>query len=373
MRVVYITGSFEFSRDGVGDYTRLIARECERLGHAVCLIALNDRYINDCVDSDSLKTVDALDNPQSSDQSLNLIRLSSKKPWAERIKITREVIKKFSPDFVSLQFVCYGYHSKGIAWGLSSRLKEMIGTIPVHIMFHELWINEGPGVLFKHKFLGWVQRYFILKIINRLNVRVLHTSNPAYLALLQQNGIRSNLLPLFGNIPIKEFKCEQSDVLKIGIFGTIYPQWPTEPLLQLLQKTGKKIKIFHAGRMGAGVDLWEKMKSDYDTVFEFDQLGELSVEEISHFISSLDFGIATTSWELIGKSGTVAALLEHGIPVIVNRDDIHYKGWTETGYSPLLIKLGDDLPEKMAMVGRGVPNRILTDITRQFLNDLNTI
>ena len=68
--------------------------------------------------------------------------------------------------------------------------------------------------------------------------------------------------------------------------------------------------------------------------------------------------------------GEQVSMLEHGLPVLVNRDDVHYPGWLETGYSPLLIKMAGNLPERLASARRASPRRILPDVARQFLDDL---
>ena len=39
-----------------------------------------------------------------------------------------------------------------------------------------------------------------------------------------------------------------------------------------------------------------------------------------------DLGIASHPWALIGKSGAAAAMLEHGLPVLVPRDDWRLRG-----------------------------------------------
>ena len=45
MKIIFLTGSLEKGRTGVGDYTRLLVSECKRLGHEVQTIALNDLFI----------------------------------------------------------------------------------------------------------------------------------------------------------------------------------------------------------------------------------------------------------------------------------------------------------------------------------------
>jgi hypothetical protein len=43
MKLLFITGCLEPGKDGVGDYTRELATECARRGHAVFLISLNQQ------------------------------------------------------------------------------------------------------------------------------------------------------------------------------------------------------------------------------------------------------------------------------------------------------------------------------------------
>jgi len=54
--------------------------------------------------------------------------------------------------------------------------------------------------------------------------------------------------------------------------------------------------------------------------------GEWSAAEISKLLQTLDLGLATTPLEVIQKSGSAAAMLEHGLPLLVIRDDWHLRG-----------------------------------------------
>ena len=51
------------------------------------------------------------------------------------------------------------------------------------------------------------------------------------------------------------------------------------------------------------------------------ETGELATADISHLLGAADLGIASHPWALIGKSGAAAAMIEHGLPVLVPRDD----------------------------------------------------
>lgn len=356
VKIAFISSCLEPGKDGVGDYTTLLAGECERRGHATRLLALNDPHVD------------------SAAAGAARLRLSSSLRWAERVRQAREFLPEFGPDFVSLQFVCYGFHPRGIDFALAGRLREIIGDCPVHIMFHELWIGVENGAPIKDRFFGSLQRACVLNIVSKLNVRSAHASNAAYVELLQERNIRASLLPLFGAIPFSGTGAslrQQGDTLVFGMFGSLHPVWPPEPLFSLLRKTGKKIVVAHIGRLGAGGALWEKMGRDYAGAIEFRRLGEQPAEKIAEFFrSETDFGIATTPWEIAGKSASVAAMLEHGLPVIVNRDDWHAGSGAMAHASPLLVKMDESLPEKIPTIQRAAPQSLLSPIAGQFLDSL---
>ena len=44
MKIVFLCGSLEPGRDGVGDYTRMLAAEIIRKGHNAAIVALADKY-----------------------------------------------------------------------------------------------------------------------------------------------------------------------------------------------------------------------------------------------------------------------------------------------------------------------------------------
>jgi hypothetical protein len=356
MKIAFLISCLEPGRDGVGDYTAHLAEECRRLGHSASLLALNDPFASHAIEAPGL------------------LRLPASQPWSKRATRASAWIKHFAPDFVSLQFVCYGYHPRGLDLRLAARLHEMIGDHPVQIMFHELWIGAEKGSPLKSRLTGAIQRHGVLDVIRRLGTKVVHTSNPAYRALLQHRGVAAELLPLFGSIPLLQTgtvpPADAGKNRRFGIFGTLHPVWPPEPLFTQLRQLGGKQTILHIGHPGSGAVLWEKMTREYADDFEFHAAGAQSPEKIAELFATLDFGIATTPWEIIGKSASTAAMLEHGLPVIVNRDDVHYPGWKAEGYSPLLIKMGEDLPGRLAEIRRAAPCRILPDVARQFLDDL---
>ena len=337
------------------------------MGHEVFLLALNDPYCEE----------------NSADQGFT--RLSGLRPWVERCERARSLLARFAPDIISLQFVCYGFHPRGFVGGLARDLKKVFGVTPVQITFHELWIGAETGAGLKDRVIGGVQRRGVIRLLEELRPQLALTTNPAYLALLLALPLRFKLeigerLPLFGAIPMPSENAAAARpdpatpgaAWAFGIFGSLHPIWPPEPLLGRLLATGRKISLTHAGNIGQGRQLWEKMQREYGDRIAFERLGELSVSEAAAFFARMDFGIAATPWEIIGKSASAAAMLEHGLPVVVNRDDVHYRGWHEEGYSPLLIKMGVDLAQRLEQSKRQTPRSIRAEVARQLVAGLDS-
>jgi len=244
-----------------------------------------------------------------------------------------------------------------------------------------------------------------------LKPRALHTSNATYAGLLKrESGIRVNLrlfgrrpfwvscrwrsgftateLPLFGNIPVLDLGPEPllpAQLAAAGVpadpagrngwwlalfFGTLHPEWQPEPLTGILsraaKRAGKRLCMVSAGRMGAsGEALWEKMSRENGPEIVFVKCGEQSGGQISTLLQIADFGIAVTPWELMGKSGTVAAMLDHGLPVLYTRDNGNAEGSAE---SPLFHRCDAALEAKLvAGLQKQEPNPRVREICARFL------
>ena len=109
----------------------------------------------------------------------------------------------------------------------------------------------------------------------------------------------------------------------------------------------------------------------YGSDIELWRGGEQSVEKISQFFLSTDFGISSTPLSLIGKSASVAAMLDHGLPVIVNRNDVHFRGIPEIApMSGLLIPVDENFLKRLAALKRQPPRPRLPEVAAQFLSDI---
>jgi hypothetical protein len=369
MRIVILCGGLEPGRDGVGDYSLYLAKALRCLGHSVLVIALNDRWLPEHSPAASHETPDGV----------TVKRLSSFLPWGERTDRVHGLLTNFHAEWVSLQLVCYGYHPKGVLFGFSRHLRRLAPACGNwQVIFHELWIGYDRGCPWKQRVNGAMQRYSIQRCIQALRPKLIETSTPLFQSLLKTIGIEASVLPLPGNIPVNpdagrgwflEVLGEpggavpaekRGEYLAGGFFGTLYPNWKPEPFFSSLRavarRTGQQVSIFAAGRMGEGEEsIWNRLPKAYPD-FHFRKLGELPAGRVSQYLQNLDFGIAASPWMVIGKSGAAAAMLDHGLPVMVPRNDYRPRQdfTVEPPADPLLILADQDVSDRFLA---GLPRR----------------
>ena len=351
MKIAILAPCLEHGRDGIGDYSHGLAKGTRENGHSVFLVGLSDRFVS------------------TPTKQPSMIRLPAAAPWRLKAQWLKAELEAFSPDVVSLQFVCYGFHPKGFCWPVADYLRQALGKTPVHLMLHELWLGAERSATLKDRLIGWVQRRCVLNLFSKLNIHKVYTSNAAYRAVLSRNRVDAEILPLFGAIPVRPNlrRKQTNDAWRFVMFGALHPVWPPVELLAYLLGLGRQVRIEHVGQIRGGATLWWKMVRDYGAQNDFHLWGEQPPEVIAQIFADADFGIATTPWELIGKSASVAAMLEHGLPVIVNRDEVHFDEWGQEGYDPQLIKMGPDLPARLVAAQRREAHSRLPDVTKRIL------
>ena len=356
MRVAFLCGSLEPWRDGVGDYTRRLANDLQAAGHQVLVIALADPFID--------RVVELHQEPGG----IAVLRLPKALWQARQLQAVQVALDSFAPDWVSLQLVVYAYDDRGLLRDLGQQLQRLSGTARRHVMFHELWIGAAAHCPMKERLVGWLQRQLLLRALNRWQPLVLHTSNPVYRQLLQREGLQALPLRVPGSIVIERIShrdaraalatrlrltAEQGgQMIMAGVFGAVHPEWADALVLQRLQLScaaqGRQLVLLHMGRAGAaGNALWQQLRSTLAGKVPLHSLGELPPRELSEVLRGLDMGLATTPWALAGKSSTIAAMLEHGLPVLVTRNDYQLRGQStpEPDSHPLLLRYVDALPE----------------------------
>lgn len=365
MNVAFLTSSLEPGKDGVGDYTRRLAAECMRQGHRVALLALNDAHVSGQVNGVQ----------ETEGVSLTTLRLPSGMPWTLRVKEARFWLDSFNPDWVSLQLVLFGFHPKGLCFGLGKRLAAINAKAPWHIMFHELWVGLGERSSIKHRIWGTIQKSIVKALIKRLQPRAINTQTEPYRHVLDQAGIQASILRLFSNIPYARndgpevvADCfvghtlpklgTRSQLYLVGVFGGIHPEWSASEsitmLVPLVRRSHKRLVMILFGKSGLKAEGLLHIKQSLAGHAEVVIAGEQTDLQISKILQSLDLGLATSPWQIIEKSGAVAAMLEHGLPVLITRDDWRLKG---TPTAPPLSSVSRLLLPKQLSLLPGLPTR----------------
>lgn len=385
MKLLFLCASLEPGRDGVGDYTRHVATECAARNKDAAIIALNDKHSDGSTDEKA--------------GDVSILRLSQNLSWRERIRKATERVRDIGPDWISWQFVPYGFHPKGLAQPALLHFARAVSGPRCHIMFHELWNDLATGEPARLRLIGWMQRRGILKFLKQLAPNLVHTSNDAYAAALARENCRARVLPLFGNMPIavapavacrtkalsflpvNETQTAGSDdaFFTAVTFGTLHPQWNPQPTAVWISKTaaglGRRPGLLISGRAGAYAEKVKTIFLNTDVVVV--ETGEQDANTISMILQGADIGIASSPWALIGKSGTASAMRDHGLPVLVPRDDWRLKTGSVPGRSQhsLFARMTDLNTSDATMrwlSSRGIPRLTLTDVANDFLSQLET-
>ena len=321
----------EPGKDGVGDYTRKLATALLLEGHSVSVMALNDPYIINIVHKDF----------PTDNETLISYRIPATWSSSKRFNHAKTFLDQFKPDWISLQFVIYSFHPKGLPFNLGSQLADLIKGSHLHIMFHEIWIGFTEISPLRHKIVGFLQRLIIKSLILRLGATLITTTNGLYQSILKRNNIEAKILPLFSNIPVTDLdKCFISDVYSklsihkkfrsswkiIGVFGSVFPQAKLEltlkQQLEIASEENKSIAFISFGKADdLGLRELERIKNIFYSSIQFCHLGELPALKVSSLFQILDLGVACTPKQHLGKSGVFAAMRLHGLEVLISNED----------------------------------------------------
>ena len=118
---------------------------------------------------------------------------------------------------------------------------------------------------------------------------------------------------------------------------------------------------------------WKEITQFRETEVSWAEIGELEAESMSNALLNLNYGLTSTPWDLVGKSGAIAAMVEHGIPVFVS-----VAGGTQNAplvigdaYRRLIHRVNDDLRETLvAGLAKGTPREGLDMVSDRFMQQL---
>jgi hypothetical protein len=365
MKIIFLCGSLEPGKDGVGDYTRRLVAELIRQGHQCGIIAIMDKDVQETIK----------ETQDCEHINIPVLRLPFKKGFVLNCQEAKHWLDIFNPEWISLQYVPFSFHHKGLPFGLDVAINNLVNDRKLHIMFHELWVGIHKRASFKLQIWGLVQRVIIRSFIKNVSPFSIHTQAKLYQFQLKKIGTNAFLLPLFSNIEVTPCKTRIEDFNKLSfvLFGTIHPGAPVEEFLGGVSKYAFKnnlmVEIIFIGRSGRELQKWIEICQSKKIMIKV--LGEQSSQKISEVLSNSDFGITTTPLLTAEKSGTVAAMYEHGLYVLCVCREWEVKGFP-TDYTPFgmqLFKEGD-LIHYLSMKNENVVINSVAKISTQFLDSL---
>ncbi|MBO9699688.1 MAG: hypothetical protein J7604_05715 [Sporocytophaga sp.] len=368
MKILFLSGSLEVGKDGVGDYCRRLSGELIRIGHNAKIIALNDNFVNNSIREVHLDRETPID----------VLRFSSTISRNEKIQIAHNFAVEFKPDYISLQFVPYAYQSRGLPYQLVNDLKKIYKCCNWHIMFHELWL-ENRGAL-KQRIISILQQKIIATLVRKIKPSVINVSIKKNQNKLTQNGISSSILELFGNIPVTsdishDCLVTNSDSIKLLYFG-VSPRADFRDVLinkivEFVYGIGVSCELLLATNENLDKTIFvQKLLELIPDKFKIIDLGFLEEKDLSSIMQyGATVGIARSEPDLLGKSGSAISMLEHGLPVwlpkLNGNDLLDFDFRREIIYS--------NLYEAVRRIEKLGPEERLSNIAVQFMAQLKTI
>jgi hypothetical protein len=368
MRVVFLCGSLELGRDGVGDYVRRLAVSLADQGCEVAAISLNDKHCTELYEG----------TQEEEGKKLNVVRIPASWTEKHRFQYAKKCIDEFSPSWISLQFVPYSFHPKGIP----SKLGKYLSTLKSpgrkwHIMFHELWIGTGS---LKETLISIYQRLIIIRILNTLKPAAINVSISLNQHRLKQVGFNSAILNLFGNIP--KANLVENDPITQPLQGKkniLYFGGPPRSEFRTQVITGLKdfcshftepVNIVLVSGNSQEKDHFVKILETELSIYQSTiiDLGFLETDQLSNLMTTCSAGIIRSDPRYIGKSGSAISMLEHGLPVWMPKWD--GVKTLEYGFRKELIYA--NLSEAVSSPGQAQYQSLLPGVVQTFISQLNS-
>lgn len=330
LKICFICSCLEPGRDGVGDYVRRLGGELIRRGFNVLVLSLNDKFI-----SQEFNSIQFIDSTE-----LSVLRFPAVKTYTDRKIWFTNQLTQFNPDWVSLQFVNFGFHPYGLPTDLIRLLLPLKSKVNLHLMFHELWCGMSAHATFKEKMLGFFQKGFIKLLYKSLKPNQVFTNVPPYAAYLHTIGIQSTVVPIFGNIPVDEWGSDSDwytfvdnlpikrllnsskEWLVIGFFGTVYPVPDLQAMIEKIRTAAKqinrKVAVLKIGS-NRGEDL--EATTQHLEAITYWHIGVSPPAIINRVMQLVDLAIITSPADRLDKSGAAVAWLERGRPILLSSED----------------------------------------------------
>ena len=387
MSLVIVVGGLEPMRDGIGDHSRRLAAALIKRGIPTALLALADQVVED----DSRRARQSDDGVE-----IETLRLSTRVPFQERAAQGRRFIEEVGGRHALFAFSPYQFDLRGVVSRALVELPEMVEGMTSSILFHETWIGEEETDGLWTRLVGFTQRRLVQMLAHDLKPVKLYSTNPVYRHMLDAYDIKTQVVPHCGNVPVQETRADDwlpqalaaagiamgpnglKDFYLIGLFGSLYRGLELPRLLPsfeaVARRKGRKPLIANIGIIGNGAQ-WARWKLVYGERFGLVDLGPTTVLRISQFINTVDLGVSTTTLALVGKSGTAAAFIEHGVPLLLPVEYPHFRHWRETmmsEYPPNCYRVTPDIVDRLCAARRLPPRPLLPPLVDKLARDLGS-
>ncbi|MEK6481690.1 glycosyltransferase family 4 protein [Catalinimonas sp. 4WD22] len=326
MKILFICGSIEPGKDGVGDYTRRLSVELIKKGNQIFIIALNDRY--------SEKVFAGIQTEETC--PIPILRLPFVCSYKCRFINFKKCIEEFQPDWVSLQYVPYAFNKRGMPFTILHfwyQLRKL--DCKQTVTFHEIAIR-----------FQWHPKTWLIGIAQRIIANILSsqalcsfTSIRLYQQYILLNKQKNILLPIGSNVSINNFSEIERETLRkklnwensiiLTYFGT-NPRHIGQSFEAIckLRQHGYDVKLLLIGALNSD---WVK-----DAHAEIARLrlskhvhftGFLPDYEIFYYLKIADIYLGLFDQGLSFKSGTIAAAFAAGLPVVATQGDMTDLDW----------------------------------------------
>ncbi|MGE0151152.1 MAG: glycosyltransferase [Reyranellaceae bacterium] len=330
MRIALIAGSAEPGRDGIGDHARILAAELVRRGHAAWVLAINDPHVAE--PGSGRSTVDGVE--------VAALRIPAAISGFRRFALAQAALDNAEAEAVLYDFSPTQYQPRGLIWAMAREMAALARGRRRALLVHEYCIGSEQGAGLKQRLWGRAQHWGFRRFVRSLNGLRIATTNLLYARLLERDGYGARIVPLYGNVPVLpppaanwcHARLREAGMAPqgpggfycAGCFGALYDGAELASVLPMLRQAadaaGARLAILSVGELGGGEPLWRAWQEKFGGEAAFLRLGRREAGEVSAYIHSLDIGLATTSMALAGKSGSLAAFLDHGLPALMLND-----------------------------------------------------
>ncbi|HKG08688.1 MAG TPA: glycosyltransferase [Pedobacter sp.] len=364
---MFICGSLEPGHDGVGDYVRRLGSALLKAGHSVSAVALEDHYVK--------KT--QKENQASGGALLPVLRIPQGQSSAYKRLQVRTFTDALDPEMISLQYVPYSFHAKGIPFSLINNLRPLVAGCRFHVLFHELWLDTPIGA--GQKITAWLQRKLIGRLISKLKPEVVHVTVEFNRERLERIGVDAGVLGLFGNIyPDEETANKEivfEDTLNISS-AVLYFGEPPKGIFRSIflaevarfcstHQHGLRL-VLACGNSAAKDEFCRLLRKSLDGyAYEIIDCGFLSVGTLSVLMNRCNAGISKSKPHLLAKSGAAVAMLEHGLPIWAPRWD----GTAALGVEFRKELVFSDLVQAITSA-KPAYHSLVEDVAKAFVNQL---